>query len=59
MCPVPESGNIYTFGANSEGQLGVEGVTESNVPKHVKTLDPTPYKMLAAGCDHSMALTGE
>ena len=59
VCTVSESGNIYTFGANGEGQLGVEEVTESNVPKHVETLDPTPYKMLAAGCDHTMALTGQ
>ncbi|XP_076467036.1 X-linked retinitis pigmentosa GTPase regulator-like isoform X2 [Babylonia areolata] len=54
-----ESGNIYTFGANGEGQLGVEGVADSNMPKHLDTLPVTPWKMLAAGCDHSMALTDD
>ncbi|XP_070189606.1 X-linked retinitis pigmentosa GTPase regulator-like [Littorina saxatilis] len=51
-----ESGNIYTFGSNSEGQLGAEG-EDGHLPRHVASLDPTPYRMLAAGCDHSIALT--
>ena len=51
-------GNIYTYGGNGEGQLGVPDLTRTHIPQHVSTLPPATYKMLSAGCDHSMALTG-
>ncbi|XP_064594813.1 X-linked retinitis pigmentosa GTPase regulator-like [Liolophura sinensis] len=54
-----ESGLLYSFGANSEHQLGVDDVPGTNDPKRIDTLEPTKYKMLAAGADHSMALTAE
>ena len=54
-----ESGSIYTFGANGEGQLGVEDISDSHTPVCVDTLDRAAWRMLAAGCDHSVALTGQ
>ena len=54
----PESGKIYSFGANGESQLGVDDSPNSNVPKFVDSLVDQQYTMLAAGADHSVALTG-
>lgn len=58
MFIVTESGKIYSFGANGEGQLGVEDSPASNVPKCIDSLVEQQYCMLAAGADHSIALTG-
>lgn len=55
---VSESGHIYSFGSNSDGQLGYEGVTDQYLPKHIESLRPTKYKILSAGADNSVALTG-
>ncbi|CAF0890695.1 unnamed protein product [Brachionus calyciflorus] len=55
-----EKGNIYTFGSNSEGQLGLgEDFQESfaNTPRIVERLDPQDWVMLAAGSSHSCALS--
>lgn len=53
-----ESGKVYTFGSNSDGQLGTAGGSDTSVPQQVKKLGPANYKMLGAGVYHSMALTG-
>ena len=55
-----ESGKLYTFGNNGDGQLGI-GSSESqnnSTPKEVLGLEGE-IKMLAAGTDHSVALTSE
>lgn len=54
-----ESGKVFTFGNNGEGQLGVddESVSSSVDPVEVKGLEPMKIKMLAAGADHSVILT--
>ncbi|KAJ8316665.1 hypothetical protein KUTeg_005784, partial [Tegillarca granosa] len=52
-----ESGKLYSFGANGEGQLGVEDVPSSDKPLEISSIKPQKYKMLAAGADHSIALT--
>ncbi|XP_041354796.1 X-linked retinitis pigmentosa GTPase regulator-like isoform X2 [Gigantopelta aegis] len=52
-----ESGLLYSFGSNSEGQLGIPDIQESNVPKCIDSIDATPFKMLGAGAEHSVALT--
>ncbi|XP_052238414.1 X-linked retinitis pigmentosa GTPase regulator-like [Dreissena polymorpha] len=54
-----ESGKIFSFGNNGEGQLGVEDSPASNVPKCIDSLVTQQYKQLAAGTDHSVALTEE
>ena len=56
---ISESGKIYSFGANGEGQLGVEDSPSSNVPKCIDSLVIQQYTMLAAGADHSVALSGK
>lgn len=53
-----EEGNIYSFGSNSEGQLGIADAPDQYAPRHVVSLEPANYKMLTAGSDSSMALTG-
>lgn len=53
-----ESGCLYTFGANGDGQLGVEDIPSSNCPVKVEC-EPRQYKALAAGADHSVALTDD
>ncbi|XP_076445489.1 X-linked retinitis pigmentosa GTPase regulator-like [Babylonia areolata] len=54
----PESGKLYACGSNEDGQLGVKtSGSSSPLPGPVVSLTPTPWTMLAAGCDHSMALT--
>ena len=54
-----ESGHLYSFGSNSEGQLGT-GDTDSNIatPQLIKGIKPTKFKMITAGTDHAAALTG-
>ncbi|XP_036356591.1 X-linked retinitis pigmentosa GTPase regulator isoform X2 [Octopus sinensis] len=53
-----DSGKIYSFGANGEGQLGVVGVEKSVEPYHIKKLPScSHYKALAAGFEHSVCLT--
>ncbi|KAL8617882.1 hypothetical protein ACOMHN_016538 [Nucella lapillus] len=54
-----ESGRLYACGANGEGQLGVVGVRESRVPVHIASVRPASWTKLAAGCEHSMALSEE
>ncbi|XP_046333895.2 X-linked retinitis pigmentosa GTPase regulator-like isoform X3 [Haliotis rufescens] len=52
-----ESGKLFTFGANGEGQLGIEDINDANIPRHIDSLDAVPYSMLGAGVEHSVALT--
>ena len=53
-----DSGHIYSFGSNSEGQLGIKDVSDLHLPKCIESLESAEYKMLAAGSDSSVALTG-
>ena len=55
---ISESGKLFSFGANGEGQLGVEDLPSSNDPKEIEA-EPHKYTHLAAGADHSVALTGK
>ena len=50
---------MHTFGANGEGQCGL-GVTDSSItsPQIVEALDNLDIKMLSAGTEHAVALTG-
>ena len=59
-----ESGNVYTFGCNSESQLGLgENANDSfyNSPQRLRSLEQQEWRALAAGSGHSCALseTGE
>ena len=50
---------MHAFGANGEGQCGL-GVTDSSItsPQIVEALDNLDIKMLSAGTEHAVALTG-
>ncbi len=53
-------GKIYAWGSNNSGQLGVLGLTRSNVPVAVNLTGSIAGKIItaiAAGIDHSLALT--
>ena len=54
-----ESGKLYSFGSNNDGQLGL-GVKDDKVcsPTLINSLGEQRYQMLSAGMDHSAALTG-
>ena len=56
---ISESGKLFSFGANSEGQLGIENCSSSNEPKEITAISTHKYKQLSAGADHSAALTGK
>lgn len=58
-CYISESGKVYSFGANGEGQCGL-GDTDTSVtsPQLVEALNNLDIKMLSAGTDHAAALTG-
>jgi len=56
-----ETGELYSFGCNDEGQLGCELGTEDRVDMPTKITLPTEktcIKMLSAGVYHSACLTG-
>jgi len=53
------SGKLYSFGANGEGQLGLqEDADRICVPKCVNLPTHSTIKMVAAGAEHSVLLTG-
>jgi len=55
-----ESGKVYSFGANSEGQLGLGSADAENrtTPQLIDGLPEEQYKVLTGGTDHAAALTG-
>ena len=58
-----ESGKLYSFGNNGDGQLGIGSsgtdVQNQSTPKAIDTVNDTlTWNMLSAGNDHSVALTG-
>jgi alpha-tubulin suppressor-like RCC1 family protein len=53
-------GNIYSFGSNSDFQLGLGSrATESfySTPQRIQTIDNEDWVMVAAGSSHSCALS--
>ena len=57
---IKESGYIYSFGCNSESQLGLSK-TESfyNTPQKINSLPSLNWRMLSAGAGHSCALADD
>ena len=55
-----ESSKLYAFGANGDGQLGVEGVEDDRIstPTCVTAANKSKIKILSAGTYHSAFLTG-
>jgi alpha-tubulin suppressor-like RCC1 family protein len=57
---VLEEGNIYTFGCNSESQLGLgRDATDSfyNFPQKISEIESQPWQTLSAGAGQSCALS--
>lgn len=51
------NGNVYTFGDNSEGQLGLSHVRSENEPKLISKLAGRQVVSIACGDYHSAAVT--
>jgi len=54
---VNSSGELYTWGANGQGQLGIENYTQQNTPTYARTRNK--WIMLAAGHKFSVARTDQ
>jgi X-linked retinitis pigmentosa GTPase regulator len=54
-----ESGCLYSFGAGSEGQLGLNSTESFSSPKLISALEKQQYKALSCGTEHSTALTSK
>lgn len=52
-----QSGEVYTFGSNSYGQLGVGDIMIRGGPVQVKL--PGPAVHIASGSNHSVVLTAK
>lgn len=52
-------GQVYTFGSNSYGQLGVGDLSPRGFPTIVKMPISVNIKMIAAGSHHTAALTSD
>ncbi|XP_050382759.1 ultraviolet-B receptor UVR8 [Argentina anserina] len=58
-CAVTENGELYMWGKNSDGQLGLgkRGAKAVAVPTKVECLAGITIRMVALGSDHSVAVT--
>lgn len=54
LVALTQSGDVYTFGSNSYGQLGCNDIMVRGGPVHVKL--PGPATHVAAGSNHTVVL---
>lgn len=55
---IPSDGQLFTWGQNSSGQLGLgKGEPSSLSPQPLKSLCGIPLAQISAGGDHSFALS--
>ena len=58
LCAVSTDGQLFTWGQNSNGQLGLgKGEPSSLTPQPLKSLAGIPLAQISAGGDHSFALS--
>ncbi|GMG99831.1 hypothetical protein Nepgr_001671 [Nepenthes gracilis] len=50
-------GNVASWGRNQNGQLGLGTTEDSLVPQNLQAFQGIPVKMVAAGAEHSVAVT--
>ena len=50
-------GDVYTWGAGDEGQLGTGRTAPAYVPRYLSALQGTPVAMISAGAAHCAALS--
>ncbi|XP_061346881.1 ultraviolet-B receptor UVR8-like [Gastrolobium bilobum] len=48
---------VLSWGRNQNGQLGLGTTEDSPVPQKIQTFQGVPIKMVAAGAEHSVAIT--
>ncbi|KAF7840143.1 ultraviolet-B receptor UVR8 [Senna tora] len=54
---VTMEGEVQSWGRNQNGQLGLGTTVDSLVPQKIQTFQGVPVKMVAAGAEHSAAIT--
>ncbi|XP_028771495.1 ultraviolet-B receptor UVR8-like [Neltuma alba] len=54
---VTMEGEVQSWGRNQNGQLGLGTAEDSLVPQKIQTFQGVPIKMVAAGAEHSVAVT--
>ncbi|KAK9691974.1 hypothetical protein RND81_09G232600 [Saponaria officinalis] len=54
---VTMDGQVMSWGRNQNGQLGLNTTEDSLIPQQIQTFQGIPVKMLAAGAEHSAAVT--
>ncbi|XP_057419618.1 ultraviolet-B receptor UVR8 isoform X2 [Lotus japonicus] len=54
---VTMEGEVQSWGRNQNGQLGLGTADDSLVPQKIQTFQGVPIKMVAAGAEHSVAIT--
>ncbi|KAL5145968.1 Ultraviolet-B receptor UVR8 [Glycine soja] len=54
---VTMEGEVQSWGRNQNGQLGLGTSEDSLVPQKIQTFQGVPIKMVAAGAEHSVAIT--
>lgn len=52
-------GEVYSFGRNVSGQLGLGTTADSLVPRRVEALAGKKVVGVACGAEHSVGVTGE
>ncbi|XP_055059315.2 probable E3 ubiquitin-protein ligase HERC4 [Misgurnus anguillicaudatus] len=54
-----QNGQLFVWGKNSHGQLGLKELPESGseIPQHIECLDGVPVSQISAGGDHSFVLS--
>ncbi|XP_074307934.1 ultraviolet-B receptor UVR8-like isoform X2 [Silene latifolia] len=50
-------GEVTSWGRNQNGQLGLNSTEDSLIPQKIQTFQGIPVKMVAAGAEHSAAVT--
>ncbi|KAL9248146.1 hypothetical protein vseg_021502 [Gypsophila vaccaria] len=54
---VTMAGEVMSWGRNQNGQLGLNTTEDSLIPQKIQTFQEIPVKMVAAGAEHSAAVT--
>lgn len=54
-----DAGELYAFGRNTSGQLGLGSITDSLSPQPVEALAGKRVRRVACGAEHSMCVTDE
>ncbi len=54
---VTASGECYSWGANSHGQLGISSFTSSSEPKLIKDLTHSSIESVSCGSQHTLFLS--